>query len=339
MKSFTIFFKALIILSGITCLGSNVRAQDILSILQDPVMNDSILKEHKIRSVTVLFEYGNVQNRSLTDRTYFDKIRDAEFDENGRIVYNYLNHGQKFYSDIDFCRNGGLQTFEYDSKGQLLKSSSLFRFDVDVEEFEYDGEGNIIGKRTFSGNELLMKETFDWKNGKMKEGSFEGTHYKTEELQATYDEKGRMVLLTSERSETTTVYEDYEDSVVVTEKTVLSYRENEVAKKVQTISDTRILSFQLFLNDDLGADVQVSYDAHGNVTSYRIKSKLNADDPETAELEELLIEIDNQYDSRGLLTKRTFYFTGREYTEKRLDRIEWYVYENQPLRIRHSMED
>jgi len=329
-------------------------AQDIERRVMNTITFDSVALINKgIHSVHVFAEMIS-DNYSKTG-TYImsSKKMEAEFNDNGQIVYERTN--MKTDNAFVLGEGGTMHVlYTYDDQGRIIKECYSEQRRDYCQECTYDQDGHytsISNTGDVFGNETRH---FVWENGKMIKSYVTGQTDNYNGIQE-YDEKGRLIYY-AYNSDFKTRLNYIEKEGLVTRETI-TYRKDTVFNTYkytyQQGTDNIVYYSRIEGTTDTIEVVKVSYDEHNNIKEVRSENFERArfmrememlDEMEEGDLKAnrenyqpyvMIYHFDNTYRD-GLLAKRHITAThedGRK--DREINRIEWFIYETEPL-ILHS---
>lgn len=169
--------------------GGEVEEKRVIEHLDSSVITDYYIDENDIseHTVTQYNEKGQPVHESIT---YADgMVSESEWEYTGDLPV------KKVTVDVDENEISGIQTWEYDAAGNLIRET-VFEYGEMVfsREMVYNENNKVISQRTFrEGDTGYYTETFQWEGNNMIEMHKTDPHGLGEHHVYQYDEAGNII--------------------------------------------------------------------------------------------------------------------------------------------------
>ncbi len=289
-----------------------------------------LLAKFKIRSLVI---YADISEQGVDKSLYVlsGKISEMEFDENGNLTY-VLTERENSYSPFITYGNGcEITRYSYDYAQRLIMfyiENGTFQT---TESMTYDTDGNLISLEIMRGKTIQMKEEYVWEKGKMIESKMTVSNEVNSATVNEYDESGRQVKRISDNRTLTCSRIFYKDST----ETIFEFFTSDTLHTTQTyVTLTGINKLSHYTRRNHLGQIQTEskarYDEHGNLTYY-YSHEINLSYPGAESYPPSIYNISNEYDDRGLIVKRLFYYSSEGVRKDVLIKVERMFYDSQQL--------
>jgi hypothetical protein len=294
----------------------------------DSYFNSQKMMENHFRSVTIYADFA--ENDIRKGVSFGGKIAELEFDERGNQIYLLTGKNHSDLPIIGFGKGDRIHIDSFDVKNNRISSYTENQYYSTEGICKYDKNGNVISEEFKSNNELIIKTTFTWSDGKMIQAKNSFSNDANKDGKNEYDTERRILKHSSANFRMEYTYQSQGDTLITKRVT---YRADTLlsTEVFSTLNNTNRLT-QYTRRDHknkLALEMKANYDVHGNATSYYLNDLTERYDGEKYPPKSLTIE--NVYNDKGLLVKRLYYDHREHEKTAILIKIERYFYETNSL--------
>ena len=179
-------------------------------------MDAVILKTHRIQSLTVFADLNEDDIREKCAES--GKIREMEFNQDGFLTYRLSSDNRGNLPFIHYGRGSFIELFTHNLKNLLISSYTENYLNSQREIRDYDPFGNLSGIQMTMDGRVALKVQFQREKDKMVKSTDINANNPNLSHTILYDEKGRMTYSSFQNLKISKVYEDQNDTLIVTTK-------------------------------------------------------------------------------------------------------------------------